>query len=627
MMAKADMHVHSSLSSRPSEWFLQRLGTKESYTDPETIYREAKRHGMKFVTITDHNEIKASVALKERYPDEVITGVEVTTYFPENGCKAHILVYGLSEAQFALINRLRHDIYELRACLKEMDLAYAVAHATFSINKKLTLDTLERLILMFDCFEGINGSRSRMGNEVLVEALEGLTPEVIDRLHSKYRIEPYSENPWIKGFTGGSDDHSGLFIAKAFTEAEAETQEEFLAALKARRTRTGGSHNNYQGLAFALYKVAYDFSKSKSDAWSSSVLGTMNGLIFEDKAMTMKHRLMFTRLRRRGGNHEDGLTHHLCELVELIRKEKEASMSERLEMVYQKIAEIADDLLVKMLKDMEKVMREGDLVSVIRHFCAAMPGFFLAAPFFTTMSVLHSSRILLNELRENYGLNGRKGRKRLLWFTDLVDVEHISACASLIVGSGAAGRSEEVELMVVSCGLEEAEGKYEPGVSSMNLPGIGDFELTGFEAFSVRVPSVLGSLKMIYECDPDLIVVGTPGPVGFLGLLAARLLHVGCTCVYQPSLAEAVKRRTEDEMVCNALEDFTCWVYSLGDRVLVPGDVSADALEKKGYRRERLEIPSVRSATDMPWEEDGRWDRTGAGEDRICGWKALSSGQ
>lgn len=29
-MAKVDLHVHSSHSKRPSEWFLQRLGTKES---------------------------------------------------------------------------------------------------------------------------------------------------------------------------------------------------------------------------------------------------------------------------------------------------------------------------------------------------------------------------------------------------------------------------------------------------------------------------------------------------------------------------------------------------------------------------------------------------------------------
>ncbi len=102
-MAKADLHVHSSYSARPSEWFLQRLGTRESYTDPETIYREALKQGMDFVTITDHNTIEGALILKERHPERVFTGVEATTYFPETGCKVHLLVYGFNEAQFAMI--------------------------------------------------------------------------------------------------------------------------------------------------------------------------------------------------------------------------------------------------------------------------------------------------------------------------------------------------------------------------------------------------------------------------------------------------------------------------------------------------------------------------------------------
>ena len=62
-----------------------RLGTRESYTDPETIYREALKQGMDFVTITDHNTIEGALILKERHPERVFTGVEVTTYFPETG--------------------------------------------------------------------------------------------------------------------------------------------------------------------------------------------------------------------------------------------------------------------------------------------------------------------------------------------------------------------------------------------------------------------------------------------------------------------------------------------------------------------------------------------------------------
>ena len=151
------MHVHSRFSDHPSEWILQKLGAAESYTDPEFIFQTAKQRGMTFVTITDHNRIEGSLSLKERYPGEVFTGVEATATFPEDGCDVHVLVYGLSQAEFAEIDRLRQDIYELRDYLKQRNLAHAVAHATFAVNGRLTLEHLEKLVLLFDHFEGING--------------------------------------------------------------------------------------------------------------------------------------------------------------------------------------------------------------------------------------------------------------------------------------------------------------------------------------------------------------------------------------------------------------------------------------------------------------------------------------
>jgi glycosyltransferase involved in cell wall biosynthesis len=65
MMTKADLNIHSKYSNHPAEWFLQRLGASESYTEPEFIYQLAKERGMDFVTVTDHNRIDASLILKD----------------------------------------------------------------------------------------------------------------------------------------------------------------------------------------------------------------------------------------------------------------------------------------------------------------------------------------------------------------------------------------------------------------------------------------------------------------------------------------------------------------------------------------------------------------------------------
>src|SRR4030042_6827193 len=113
-MAKMDMHVHSKYSGRPSDWFLQKFGTSESYTEPEKVYELALKAGMDFVVITDHNQIEGSLLLKKEYPDKVIAGCEFTVYFPEDECKIHMLVYDLDRQQFDELNILRNDIYLFR---------------------------------------------------------------------------------------------------------------------------------------------------------------------------------------------------------------------------------------------------------------------------------------------------------------------------------------------------------------------------------------------------------------------------------------------------------------------------------------------------------------------------------
>ena len=44
-MMRVDMHCHSKFSAHPSEWFLQRIGTRESYTEVEDLYIGRRKHG------------------------------------------------------------------------------------------------------------------------------------------------------------------------------------------------------------------------------------------------------------------------------------------------------------------------------------------------------------------------------------------------------------------------------------------------------------------------------------------------------------------------------------------------------------------------------------------------------
>src|SRR6056297_1270956 len=115
---KMDMHVHSNFSTRPSQWFLQKLNAPESFSEPKKIYKIAKSRGMHLVTITDHNQINGCLELadlKDTLAQELI----------EKGIKEEkILFYprGIDTAWFNPVKRngfweskfqLKKDAYKL----------------------------------------------------------------------------------------------------------------------------------------------------------------------------------------------------------------------------------------------------------------------------------------------------------------------------------------------------------------------------------------------------------------------------------------------------------------------------------------------------------------------------------
>ena len=146
---KIDLHVHSRCSTRPSQWILQKLGCPESFTEPEQLYRIARARGMDWVTITDHNTIEGALAIAH-LPNTFVSE-EVTTYFPQDRCKAHVLVYDIDEAIHEDLQKVRDNIYELVDYLQWNNIFHVLAHPLFAINGRLNLDHIEHCDPGFHC--------------------------------------------------------------------------------------------------------------------------------------------------------------------------------------------------------------------------------------------------------------------------------------------------------------------------------------------------------------------------------------------------------------------------------------------------------------------------------------------
>src|SRR5256714_2016755 len=202
-MGKCDLHIHSRYSARSEEWLFRRLEFPDSYSDPRELHRQLRERGMDYVTITDHDTIEGCLQIQD-LPNTFVRE-QVTTYFPQDPCKIHILVWGITEAHHSDIVGFRDDIFDLQRYLQSKGIAHAVAHPLYSINGKLNASPLERLILLFKHFEGVNGLRDALLSELGQQLLSGLTPEKIDIFANKHDLAPTHAEPWRKIFTGGSD--------------------------------------------------------------------------------------------------------------------------------------------------------------------------------------------------------------------------------------------------------------------------------------------------------------------------------------------------------------------------------------------------------------------------------------
>src|SRR6202165_5114184 len=121
---RGDLHVHSIASGMFTAPGLDRI-CRESYNDPAEVYERLKRMSMSMVTITDHDSIDGTEALR-RHPDFFLSE-EVTVRMP-SGTEMHMGVYGITERDHMEIQRRRNDFIALLMYLTERKLFFSPIH-------------------------------------------------------------------------------------------------------------------------------------------------------------------------------------------------------------------------------------------------------------------------------------------------------------------------------------------------------------------------------------------------------------------------------------------------------------------------------------------------------------------
>jgi predicted metal-dependent phosphoesterase TrpH len=196
--------VHSGMCTVPG----MRLICRESYNQPEALYRKLKRQGMDLVTVTDHDSIDAVEPLR-RHPDFFLSE-EVTCHLP-SGTELHVGVYDITERQHLEIQRRRDDFLSLHAYLTEQDLLFSANHVFSHLTGRRTAEDFEWFRHAFPALETRNGCMLERTNSAAAKFARSLGKAPI----------------------AGSDAHAVFSLGSCWTEIpHARTKEEFLGQLR-----------------------------------------------------------------------------------------------------------------------------------------------------------------------------------------------------------------------------------------------------------------------------------------------------------------------------------------------------------------------------------------------------------
>ena len=602
-MSKCDLHIHSRFSARSEEWLFRRFDFPDSYSDPRELHRQLLESGMDFVTITDHDTIEGCLQIRD-LPNTFISE-QVTTYFPQDPCKIHILVWGITEKQHDDIVIIRDNIFALQRYLQSGGIAHAVAHPLYSINGKLEASHLERLILLFKHFEGVNGLRDALLSELAQQLFASLTPEKIEKFAERHNLEPTHAEPWKKILVGGSDDHGGKFIASAFTETPAaDSAEKFLTHVRAGDCETRGeggtplalSHGFYNTVALFVQDHFHEKLGPSAALVEQMFARFMEGrdpteLTFKDKATVFAQGVVsgkiFDLIKPANMSLWKELSNRFQEAEAKATSAAELDgVSDPERRTFLMANAVAEQLAYRLFKKFVQQVGSGNLVESMQALTAIAPILIVLAPYIYGFHSQAPSRKWLQKIfREMTGKipEALQNNKRA-WFTDtLEDVNGVATTIRKMTGAGAdAGK----ELIVIT----SRNDLTVDDIPIKNFKPIGEFELPEYELQKLSFPPILQMLDYIQRKRFTEVIISTPGPIGLTALLAAKMLNLQTSGIYHTDFPQYVRILTEDSFLESVTWRYMHWFYNQLDTVFVNSEEYRESWIKRGFDPEKLKI-------------------------------------
>jgi glycosyltransferase involved in cell wall biosynthesis len=590
---------------------------------------------MDFVTITDHDTIEGALSIAQ--VENVIVGEEVTCWFPEDGCKMHVLVFGITPEDHAALQSLARDIYRVAEYIETNRIAHAVAHPIYRQNDKLERWHLERLLLLFKGFECLNGAHSPLHREAFEPLLEWLSKTEIEKLSAKHDLIPRWPEPWRKARTGGSDDHGLLNVGRTWTEfpPDTDTREKLLDALREGNCRPGGESGSSAKLAHTFYSVAVRYygrhimRPGMKPNFTTSLLRSIVGERAAPTKLAMARAALSAKVKRLAGgiarpfrkkpakpdngttllkrlfltSFKDRLDDHPA-----LREALDAGLpplgehEEMMRLINSVSRDVTDGLEVAI----RKAFDDASFTALFEAIAAILAHQFVLSPYYFSLFHQNKERHLLRRLTGQP--RAIQEGLRVGLFTDTLD--EVNGVSRFLRDIGEQSTRLGRPLVVATCCTSP----------TYDLPWRKNFAplfttpLPAYAQIALSLPPVLEILEWADRQQFDVIHVSTPGPMGLCGLLAAKMLRAPVVGTYHTDFPAYAEKLTGDHRVTNGTRAYVEWFYQRLAAVFSRSRAYELNLRELGVAGERIETlaPGVDTEKFSPARRDESvWRRLG----------------
>ncbi|HMD56086.1 MAG TPA: glycosyltransferase [Solirubrobacteraceae bacterium] len=557
---RVDLHCHSTASQESRLGVQRAVGLPECATPPEEVYELAKRRGMDFVTITDHDTIAGVAQIADR-PD-VFISVELTAHFRGEPQAVHVLCLGITSEDHEWLVAKSGDVELCAAYMYERDIVCALAHPYYTVAAPLTARHRRRLAELFAVWEIRNGARARELNRpaaTYVATRDGIG-------------------------VGGSDDHAGVDIGRTFTEAPAAgTPAEFLAHVREGRVLARGAQGSAAKWAHAAIALA-------ARSLGSGGPGP-HARPDPARVLAMVRRLLREADARQGQASGDVTPEDArCLLRAWLGAVELDTLDERGLIDYMQSENFDHaDLQRRAHRAHEQKLRAAvaDAVRSVegaRDLLPAAEGLFeaciAAIPYAPAAAFLASEQAKLAAIPDALARRAGAGREdgertRVAIVADGIGSTH-----------GVTRAIEEIRSRGVR-GFDIEVLGTDPEVDR-RLPAVTEIEVPFYEGLKIGVPSLPATVQALADGCYEAIHVCSPGPAGIVTALLARAMGLPLIGSYHTELSAYAGLRSGDQRLAGAMAGAVAALYGACDVVLSPSPASDRALSAIGIPPERV---------------------------------------